>query len=87
MNQKKKSEMEINVVLAAKSIKALAKEMQQATSKEVTLSDESIQAFADAIGDNIIFGMEMLLKPIFENIKEIKESVENIESDVRMLGF
>ena len=31
--------------------------------------------------------MEMLLKPIFENIKEIKESVENIESDVRMLGF
>lgn len=87
MNQKKKSEMEINVVLVAKSIKALAKEMQQATSKEVTLSDESIQAFADAIGDNIIFGMEMLLKPIFENIKEIKESVENIESDVRMLGF
>ena len=76
MRKTEKNVMEINVVLAAKSIKALAKELQP--SKEVTLSEESVQALADAISDNIIFGMEMLLKPIYDVLKNISENTDRI---------
>lgn len=48
----------------------------------VTLSDKSIQDLADCICDN----MEILLKPIYEEIVKIKRVVESIESNTDLLS-
>lgn len=49
----------------------------------VTLSDKSIRDLADCICDN----MEILLKPIFKEVVQIKRVVESIENNIDSLSF
>lgn len=83
MEKNKKNEMQINVNLSKESVAKLAKAMDKP--KEVTLSDETIRKIADAMSDNIIFGMEQLLKPIYDEVKNITSEVESISASVHLL--
>ena len=69
--------------LSKESVAKLAKAMDNP--KEVTLSDETIRKIADAMSDNIIFGMEQLLKPIYDEVKNITSEVESISASVNLL--
>ncbi len=62
---------------------------QEKNKKEivVTLSEQSVDDLANAIGGQILNNMEMLLKPIYEEIQNIKSEAESIESDTRSLLF
>ena len=62
---------------------------QEKNKKEivVTLSEQSVDDLANAIGGKILNNMEMLLKPIYEEIQNIKSEAESIESDTRSLLF
>lgn len=44
----------------------------------VTLSDESVNEIANAIGSQILNIMEQLLKPIYDEVKEIKSNTDMI---------
>ena len=83
MEKNKKNEMQINVNLSKESVGKLAQAMDKP--KEVTLSDETIRKIADAMSDNIIFGMEQLLKPIYDEVKNITSEVESISASVNLL--
>lgn len=62
---------------------------QEKNKKEivVTLSEQSVDDLANAIGGQILNNMEMLLKPIYEEIQNIKSEAESIESNTRSLLF
>lgn len=62
---------------------------QEKNKKEivVTLSEQSVDDLANAIGGQILNNMEMLLKPIYEEIQSIKSEAESIESNTRSLLF
>ena len=47
----------------------------------VTLAEESVNEIANAIGFQILNIMEQLLKPIYDEVKEIKSIVEDVESN------
>lgn len=83
MEKNKKNEMQINVNLSKESVAKLAKATDKP--KEVALSDETIRKIADAMSDNIIFGMEQLLKPIYDEVKNITSEVESISANVNLL--
>lgn len=53
----------------------------------VTLSEQSVDDLANAIGGQILNNMEMLLKPIYEEIQNIKSEAESIERNTRPLLF
>lgn len=53
----------------------------------VTLSEQSIDDLANAIGGQILNNMEMLLKPIYEEIQNIKSEAESIERNTLPLLF
>ena len=61
---------------------------QEKNKKEivVTLSEQSVDDLAND-GGQILNNMEMLLKPIYEEIQNIKSEAESIESDTRSLLF
>lgn len=44
----------------------------------VTLSEESVNEIANAIGFQILNIMEQLLKPIYDEVKEIKSNTDMI---------
>lgn len=83
MEKNKKNEMQINVNLSKESVAKLAKAMDKP--KEVTLSDETIRKIADAMSDNIIFGMEQLLKPIYDEVKNISSEIDSISTCVHLM--
>lgn len=60
---------------------------QEKNKKEivVTLSEQSVDDLANAIGGKILNNMEMLLKPIYEEIQNIKSEAESIERNTRPL--
>lgn len=47
----------------------------------VTLSEESVNEIANAIGFQILDIMEQLLKPIYDDVKEIKSDIKDVESN------
>jgi len=53
----------------------------------VTLSEQSVDDLANAIGGQILNNMEMLLKPFYEEIQNIKSEAESIERNTRPLLF
>lgn len=53
----------------------------------VTLSEQSVDDLANAIGGQILNNMEMLLKPIYEEILNIKSEAESIERNTLPLLF
>lgn len=62
---------------------------QEKNKKEivVTLSEQSVDDLANAIGGQILNNMEMLLKPIYEEIQNIKSEAESIERNTLPLLF
>jgi len=60
---------------------------QEKNKKEivVTLSEQSVDDLANAIGGKILNNMEMLLKSIYEEIQNIKSEAESIERNTRSL--
>lgn len=51
----------------------------------VTLSEDSVNEIANAIGSQILNLMEGLLKPIYDEVKEINCTLTSIESDTSMM--
>lgn len=62
---------------------------QEKNKKEivVTLSERSVDDLANAIGGKILNNMEMFLKPIYEEIQNIKSEAESIERNTLPLLF
>lgn len=62
---------------------------QEKNKKEIviTLSEQSVDDLANAIDGKILNNMEMLLKPIYEEIQNIKSEAESIERNTRPLLF
>lgn len=60
---------------------------QEKNKKEIviTLSEQSVDDLANAIGGKILNNMEMLLKPIYEEIQNIKSEAESIERNTHPL--
>lgn len=53
----------------------------------VTLSEQSVDDIANAIGRQILDVMESLLRPVYDEIKDCKSELESIESNTGFMLF